>query len=66
MGDWRNDKVTEKQLAYIMEMHEFSFYPLPAFRGTTKGEASDYIDKYSKLAHDSGADLFHPNAGDSV
>ena len=52
MNDWRNDSVTEKQLAYIDEMNEFSPYPLPEFKGKTKGEAADYINKYSKLAHE--------------
>lgn len=51
MADWRNDKATEKQLQYIAEMHEFSDYPLPEFEGHTKGEAAEYIDKWSKLAH---------------
>ena len=50
MSDWRNDKITDKQKAYINDMKEFSPYPIPLFNGTTKGEASDYIDKYSKLA----------------
>lgn len=53
MKDWRNEKATEKQLAYISEMQEFSPYPLPAFTGSTKGEAADYIDKWRKLAHES-------------
>ena len=43
---------TEKQLAYIHEMQEFSPYPLPEFTGTTKQEASDYIDKYKRMAHE--------------
>lgn len=53
MTDWRNDHVTEKQLAYIEEMREFSDFPIPLFTGSTKGEASDYIDKWSKTAHES-------------
>ena len=32
-------------------MQEVSYYPLPKFTGTTKGEASDYIEKYRELAH---------------
>ena len=51
--NWRDKDVTEKQKQYILEMNEFSEYPLPAFKGTTRGEASDYIDKWSKLAHES-------------
>ena len=49
---WREDKITEKQKQLIEEMQEFSDYSLPEFKGTTKGEASDYIDKWSKLAHE--------------
>ena len=48
---WRNDPITEKQKQYIAEMQEFSEFPLPPFTGTTKGEASDYINKYIKQAH---------------
>ena len=49
---WRNDPVTDKQLQLINDMFEFSDYPLPLFEGKTKGEASDYINKYVKLAHE--------------
>lgn len=45
------DAPTEKQLAYIREMQEFSEYPLPTFDGKTKREASEYITKYSGIAH---------------
>ena len=34
-------------------MNEYSEYPLPPFIGTTRGQASDYINKYSKMAHES-------------
>lgn len=50
--NWRDDPATEKQLAYIEEMHEFSAFPIPAFTGTTKGEACDFIDRWSKVAHE--------------
>ena len=53
MKDWRNEPATEKQLAYIQEMQEFSPYTLPKFEGKTKGEAADYIDRWKKLAHES-------------
>ena len=46
-------QATENQLTYIREMQEFSFYPLPEFKGTTEQEASEYIAKYWKLAHES-------------
>ena len=49
--NWRNDKITEKQMNYIIEMNEFSDFPLPVFSVTTKGEASDYINTYQQLAH---------------
>lgn len=46
--DWKNDPVTKKTKEYIKEMQEKSELPLPKFKGTTKGEASDYIATYSK------------------
>lgn len=49
---WRDDPITDKQKTLIDDMMEYSDYPLPQFTGTTKGEASDYIDKYGKLAHE--------------
>lgn len=49
---WREDAITDKQRKCIEEMQEFSYYPLPKFNGTTKGEASDYINKFSELAHE--------------
>lgn len=52
MTDWRTDPATKKQLAYIQEMQEFSDFPIPQFTGSTKGEASDYIDRWSKTAHE--------------
>lgn len=52
MLDWRNEPATERQLAYIAEMQEFSEFHIPAFIGKTKGEASDYINQYSKTAHE--------------
>lgn len=45
-------KATERQLAYIAEMQEFSDYPLPPFKGKTIDDASDYIDKWRELAHE--------------
>lgn len=50
---WRNEPATERQLGYIAEMNEFSLYPLPPFDGTTKGEASDYIDRWTEMANTS-------------
>lgn len=52
MKEWRNDKATEKQRNYIIKMQEFSPYPLPAFKGETKGEAYDYIQKYYGESHE--------------
>lgn len=46
-----DDKPTEKQLAYIRELQEFSAYPLPKFDGTTKAEASKYISDWINYAH---------------
>ena len=50
--NWRDCEITEKQKQLIEELQEFSDYPLPEFKGTTRGEASDYIDKWGKLAHE--------------
>ena len=52
MSDWRNQPITDKQKAYISDIQEFSLYNPPKFTGTTKGEASDYIEQYGKLAHE--------------
>lgn len=38
---WRDDSPTEKQLHLISQMECF----FDSFKGTTKGEASDYISK---------------------
>ena len=49
---WRDEPATEKQLRYCQEIYENSEYYPPQFMGTTKGEASDYIDKHARLAHE--------------
>lgn len=51
--------ITDKQRKYIQEMQEFSSYPLPAFTGKTKKEAQEYINKWSKLAHESTWGIEH-------
>lgn len=53
MNSWRLRPITKKQKDCINDMQEFSEYPLPKFEGETRGEASDYIEKYSKIAHES-------------
>ena len=50
--NWRDKEPTEKQLQFIADIQEFSPYSSPLFTGKTRGEASDYIDKYGKDAHD--------------
>lgn len=62
---WKNDPVTDRQLAYIMDMQEFSEFQLPPFTGTTKGEASDYISKWVGIAHEV---IYNPHedAGDRI
>ena len=50
--NWRDEPVTEKQRRLIAEMQEFSEFPLPAFNGRTKGEASDWIDQNMRKAHE--------------
>lgn len=49
---WGDLPVTEAQLRYIRDMQEMSPYPLAEFKGKTRGEASDYIDKNMPLAHE--------------
>ena len=49
MNTWRLRPITDKQKKCIDEMLEYSPYPLQKFEGQTRGEASDYIDKYGKL-----------------
>jgi len=51
--NWKDKEITEKQKNYIIAMIEHSEYPLPPFIGTTRGQASDYINEYSKIAHES-------------
>ena len=58
--NWRKEPITDKQRKLIEEMQEFSCYPLPLFTGTTKGEASDYIDAHAKLAFE---DVYSPTFG---
>ena len=50
--NWRKKRITEKQKKCIEAMCEFSCYPLPAFTGTTRGDAADFITKYGKIAHE--------------
>lgn len=67
MLGWRNEPATEKQLTYIAEMQEFSDFHVPLFIGKTKGEASDYINRWSKLAHEAIDSCGHSdNYGDRV
>lgn len=47
---WRDKQITDKQRELIKTIEEFSPYNPPRFTGTTRGEASDYIDKHAKLA----------------
>lgn len=50
--NWRQDPLTEKQKELIEKMQEFSYFPIPRFTGKTKGEASDYIERYGQQAHE--------------
>ena len=54
-----SEEMTEKQRKYIQEMQEFSPYRLPRFEGHTKKEASEYIDKWHKLAHENMDAYYH-------
>ena len=53
--NWKADKPTNKQLNFIKELEaEFG----EKFTGTTKGEASDYIDKWVKVIEKESIDRF--------
>jgi hypothetical protein len=60
---WRDDPITDKQKALISEMQEFSEYRLPDFTGKTKGEASDYIDKWIAKSHEKILDCYDETQG---
>ena len=50
---WRDLPPTQKQLKYIEYIRDFDTYCVaPPFRGTTRGEACDYISKYAKYAYE--------------
>ena len=54
---WRDDAPTEKQLTFIEAIYKtinqgLSIEKIPKFKGTTKGEACDYISKYKELYDD--------------
>ena len=49
MNNWRNKSITDKQKEFIRTIEEYCAYSPPKFTGTTRGEASDYIDKWGKL-----------------
>lgn len=55
--DWKNEPATDKQLTYIAEMQEFSAFPIPKFTGTTKGEACNYVEKYSIMSNKDDSDM---------
>lgn len=49
MSDWRDKPITDKQKEFIRTIEEYCAYFPPKFTGTTRGEASDYIDRWGKL-----------------
>lgn len=60
---WRDDPATEKQLEMIGDIRESSDWPLPLFTGKTKGEASDYIDRWIGKAHETILDCWDVTQG---
>lgn len=52
---WRREPVTERQADFIQFMEEYRFDVFPAFTGSTKGEATDYITRYRKSAYANAA-----------
>lgn len=63
MSTWKTLPITDKQRKLIMDMQEFSEYPLPEFKGTTRGEASDYIDQWLAKSHESMLDCWETTQG---
>jgi hypothetical protein len=57
--NWRDKEPTVKQLRLIEEMQEFSDFPLLDFKGTTRGEAHDWIQQNWKAAHESSWAIEH-------
>lgn len=62
---WRDEPITDKQLAYISFIQEFSEWPLPLFDGKTKGQAADWINENSWKAYERIVSE-HEDAGDRV
>ena len=62
--NWRDKEITEKQMNLIECIMEFSYFSPPKFVGTTRGEASDYINKHVKLAFEDP--MIDDNAGDRI
>lgn len=63
---WRDKQITEKQYSMIANMEEDAEMNgafIPPFRGTTRGEASDYIDAYIFECHIAAYNP-HEDAGD--
>lgn len=65
---WRDEPITEKQNAMIAMIEENACMNgafIPPFRGSTKGEACDYISAY---IHECHCAAYDPNedAGDRV
>jgi hypothetical protein len=58
-SNWRDEPATEKQIAYIKALRDYCTYTLPYinYAIATKGEASDYIEKYASMAHESAYGL---------
>lgn len=53
MTNWRDLPPTQKQLDYIEYIRDFDAYGVaPSFKGTTRGEAYDYIKKYERYAYE--------------
>ena len=66
--NWRNDGITEKQKQMIERMNETAGMNnaiIPPFIGSTKGEASDYIDKNIMACYYSAYND-HEDAGDRI
>lgn len=50
---WRDKPMTEKQIEMIKNMYANTEIPIPKFEGRTRGEASDFIDKWLSTTHES-------------
>ena len=65
---WQEEPITKRQKFFVDRIWidgMMNGAPIPRFNGTTKGEASEYINMYRKQSHYS-CDGNRENAGDRI